>query len=136
MARRTTGVRGRPQTRPEDLGIRKRVFPASIAWLYPLSLLAQGGEKRLQLARKFCIGEAGTRTPCAHDDLGPLSPCHRRASGQCCAGAECVLAAGFTLRALFAVALESPLAAWLGTEKLGVSEKVLRWRCLADCASA
>ena len=35
-----------------DLGIRKRVFPASIAWLYPLSLLAQGGEKNLQLARK------------------------------------------------------------------------------------
>lgn len=43
-----------------DLGIRKRVFPASIAWLYR-SVCWRRAAKRLQLARKFCIGEAGTR---------------------------------------------------------------------------
>ncbi len=53
-----------------EAGIRKQVFPESIGWLYPLSLLAQGGPKQLELARKFCIGEAGKRMPSAHDDWG------------------------------------------------------------------
>jgi len=53
-----------------ETGTRKRVFPDSISWLYPLCLLAQGGSKQLELARKFCTGEAGKRTPSAHDDWG------------------------------------------------------------------
>jgi superfamily II DNA or RNA helicase len=53
-----------------EMGVRKRVFPESVSWFYPLSLLAQGGQKQLELARKFCIGEAGKRTPSVHDDWG------------------------------------------------------------------
>lgn len=51
--------------RQSELGARKRVFPASIAWLYPLALLAQRTPKHLELARKFCRNEAGQR------ELGP-----------------------------------------------------------------
>ncbi len=46
-----------------EAGARKRVLPASIAWLYPLCLLAQQTPAHLELARKFCLGEAGSRTP-------------------------------------------------------------------------
>ncbi|MDD3481774.1 DEAD/DEAH box helicase [Azovibrio restrictus] len=53
-----------------ETGVRKRVFPESVTWFYPLSLLAQGGPKQLELARKFCVGEAGKRTPSAYDDWG------------------------------------------------------------------
>ncbi len=53
-----------------EMGVRKRVFPESISWLYPLALLAQGGPKHLEQARKFCISEAGSRTPSAHSGWG------------------------------------------------------------------
>ena len=53
-----------------EMGVRKRVFPESVSWLYPLSLLAQGSPKQLELARKFCVGEAGKRTPSAHNNWG------------------------------------------------------------------
>lgn len=46
-----------------ELGAKKRVLPTSIAWLYPLILLAQPTPKHLELARKFCIGESGKREP-------------------------------------------------------------------------
>ena len=47
----------------KEYGLRKRVFPGSISWLYPLALLAQGTPAHLELARKFCVGEAGKREP-------------------------------------------------------------------------
>lgn len=49
--------------RQTDVGAKKRVLPVSIAWLYPLTLLAQQTPKHLELARKFCIGESGKRDP-------------------------------------------------------------------------
>lgn len=49
--------------RQAEVGAKKRVFPASIAWVYPLTLLAQQTPKHLELARKFCIGEAGKKEP-------------------------------------------------------------------------
>lgn len=49
--------------RQAEVGAKKRVFPTSIAWIYPLILLAQQTPKHLELARKFCIGEAGKRDP-------------------------------------------------------------------------
>ncbi len=49
--------------RQVEAAARKRVLPASIAWLYPLALLAQQTPRHLELARKFCSGEAGSRTP-------------------------------------------------------------------------
>jgi len=49
--------------RQVEIGAKKRVFPSSIAWIYPLTLLAQQTPQHLELARKFCIGEAGKRDP-------------------------------------------------------------------------
>jgi superfamily II DNA or RNA helicase len=49
--------------RQAEVGAKKRIFPFSLAWLYPLTLLAQQNPAYLELARKFCIGEAGKRDP-------------------------------------------------------------------------
>jgi superfamily II DNA or RNA helicase len=49
--------------RQAELGTKKRVLPISLAWVYPLTLLAQQTPKHLELARKFCIGESGKRDP-------------------------------------------------------------------------
>ena len=49
--------------RSAEIGGKKRVFPYSIAWIYPLTLLAQQTPKHLELARKFCVGESGKRDP-------------------------------------------------------------------------
>ncbi|MBI2959395.1 MAG: DEAD/DEAH box helicase [Betaproteobacteria bacterium] len=49
---------------------RKRLLPASVAWFYPLALLAQQTPKHLDLAKKFCSGESGSRSPNLHDPWG------------------------------------------------------------------
>jgi superfamily II DNA or RNA helicase len=49
--------------RGDEVGARKRILPASLAWLYPIALLAQQTPRHLEAARKFCVGEAGKRTP-------------------------------------------------------------------------
>ena len=49
--------------RQVEVGARKRIFPYSLAWIYPLTLLAQQTPKHLELARKFCVGESGKRDP-------------------------------------------------------------------------
>lgn len=46
-----------------ESGEKKRVLPLSLAWIYPLTLLAQQTPQHLELARKFCIGESGKRDP-------------------------------------------------------------------------
>ena len=46
-----------------ETGSRKQLLPASLAWYYPLALLAQQTPKHVELARKFCLGEAGSKTP-------------------------------------------------------------------------
>ena len=46
-----------------ETGTRKRLLPASVAWLYPLALLAQQTPKHLELAKKFCTAESGSRNP-------------------------------------------------------------------------
>ena len=53
-----------------ETGARKRLFPPTLAWLYPLALLAQQTPKHFELARKFCAGESGTRKPHPHDPWG------------------------------------------------------------------
>jgi superfamily II DNA or RNA helicase len=50
----------------KETGARKRVLPVSLAWIYPLCLLAQQTPKHLELARKFCLGESGKRDPDPH----------------------------------------------------------------------
>jgi superfamily II DNA or RNA helicase len=46
-----------------ESGVRKRLLPPSLAWFYPLSLLAQGTPAGLARALKFCLGESGKRDP-------------------------------------------------------------------------
>ena len=53
-----------------DIGAASAIFPLSVAWLYPFALLAHATPKHLETARKFCIGEAGTRDPNPHDAWG------------------------------------------------------------------
>jgi superfamily II DNA or RNA helicase len=103
-----------------ETGIRKQVFPESISWLYPLSLLAQGGPKQLALARRFCISESGKRTPSAHDDWGRwVNAIDARL------GNAPLVASAFSLQASqyerYSLALfwKVMLAAWLGPDTLG-----------------
>ena len=53
-----------------ETGARKRLFSPTLAWLYPLALLAQQTPKHLELAKKFCAGESGTRNPRPHEGWG------------------------------------------------------------------
>ncbi len=53
-----------------ETGARKRFLPESVAWFYPLALLAQQTPKHLELAKKFCIGESGSRNPLPGDRWG------------------------------------------------------------------
>lgn len=104
-------------------GVRKRVFATSMAWYYPLCLLAQGTPKHLETARKFCLGEAGTRNPSPYDGWGgwvhaidvrlgnaALSPNVFRPSAS--------LYEQYSWRELWRVLL----AAWLGPESIGKPE--------------
>lgn len=49
--------------RQAEVNAKKRVFPTSLAWLYPMALLAQGTPKTVEQAHKFCVGESGSRNP-------------------------------------------------------------------------
>ena len=53
-----------------ETGTRKRLLPETVAWLYPLALLAQQTPKHLELAKKFCAGESGSRNPRPGDRWG------------------------------------------------------------------
>ncbi|MGL6069885.1 DEAD/DEAH box helicase [Craterilacuibacter sp.] len=44
-------------------GRRKQLMHDTMAWLYPLALMAQQTPAHLELARKFCATEAGSRNP-------------------------------------------------------------------------
>lgn len=56
--------------RKAEIGGSKRFLPDSYVWLYPLALLAQGTPKHIELARKFCAGEAGRREPSPFSEWG------------------------------------------------------------------
>ena len=53
-----------------ELKARKRLVPESIAWYYPVALIAQRTPQHLQAALKFCIGEAGERDPSPYAGWG------------------------------------------------------------------
>jgi hypothetical protein len=46
-----------------EIGGSKHLLPDSLAWFYPLSLLAQATPRHLELARKFCVGEVRQARP-------------------------------------------------------------------------
>ena len=56
--------------RRKEIGGSKRFLPDSVAWFYPLALLAQSTPAHLQLARKFCAAEAGRREPSPYSGWG------------------------------------------------------------------
>ena len=56
--------------RQVEMAARKRLLPESLAWYYPLALLAQQTPRHLELAKKFCTGESGSRSPSPHDPWG------------------------------------------------------------------
>jgi hypothetical protein len=103
-----------------EAGIRKQVFPESIGWLYPLALLAQGGPKQLELARKFCIGEAGKRTPSAHDDWGRwVNAIDARLGNATLVANAYSLQNSSYERYSLALFWKVMLAAWIGSDTLG-----------------
>ncbi|MDP3440234.1 MAG: hypothetical protein Q8R95_11605, partial [Azonexus sp.] len=103
-----------------EAGIRKQVFPDSIGWLYPLSLLAQGGPKQLELARKFCSGEAGKRTPSAHDDWGRwVNAIDARLGNTTLVPSAFSLQDSTYERYSLALFWKVMLAAWIGSDTLG-----------------
>ena len=65
-----TAFEGAIKRRQGEVAARKRVLPETVAWMYPLCLLAQHTSKHLELARKFCLGESGSRKPSSWDAWG------------------------------------------------------------------
>ncbi|MDD5329840.1 MAG: DEAD/DEAH box helicase [Sulfuricella sp.] len=105
--------------RQTEVSARKRVFPASMTWYYPLALIAQQTPKHLELARKFCIGEAGKREPHPYDPWGSWVHAASVRLG------DATLDKGAFLPELGNHAWLSSLwrillAAWLGPEALGI----------------
>ncbi len=124
--------------RQAEVGARKRIFPVSITWLYPLALLAQQTPKHLDLARKFCLGEAGTRTPSPFDDWGRWANAIGSRLG------DAALEPGaFALRAQsypytnFGTLWTLLLAAWLGRDALRPKQgDAAQPAAVAACADA
>ena len=110
--------------RGEEVRARKRILPTGLAWLYPLSLLAQGGPAQLQLARKFCAGEAGKREPNPYTGWGSWVHAIGFRLGESTLDRD-VFASIFVPQT--AVGIEALwtllLAAWLGAESLGLGSK-------------
>ncbi|MCX7274032.1 MAG: hypothetical protein NTV19_12810, partial [Burkholderiales bacterium] len=49
--------------RREETGLRKRLLPDTLVWLYPMCLFATREPARIAQARKFCAAEGGSRKP-------------------------------------------------------------------------
>jgi superfamily II DNA or RNA helicase len=56
--------------RKSEIGGTKHFLPDRLAWFYPLSLLAQKTPKHFDLARRFCLGESGSRNPSPYFEWG------------------------------------------------------------------
>ncbi|PKO87139.1 MAG: DNA helicase [Betaproteobacteria bacterium HGW-Betaproteobacteria-10] len=103
-----------------ETGFRKQIFPESISWLYPLALLAQGSPKQLEQARKFCISEAGKRTPNAHDDWGRwVNAIDARLGNAPLVPSAFSLQDSAYERYSLALFWKVMLATWIGSETLG-----------------
>ncbi|MDD2741351.1 MAG: SNF2-related protein [Rhodocyclaceae bacterium] len=110
--------------RQNETGSRKYLLSASLAWLYPLALLAQGTPKHLELARKYCAAESGKRDPSAHDPWG----CWVNAI-DCRLGKTALVKNAFSLepseheRVGLGLFWRVLLAAWLGLEVIDAPKK-------------
>jgi superfamily II DNA or RNA helicase len=50
--------------------VRRGVVPISLAWIYPMALMAGPAPAGWAAARKFCVAESGSRAPSPHDAWG------------------------------------------------------------------
>lgn len=108
--------------RQAEVSARKRIFPASIAWIYPLCLLAQQSPRHLELARKFCLGESGKRNPDIFRGWGRWAHAIGSRLGETALNGSAFAPARLDrLDGLWGVLL----AAWLGSGTLGLKEKEL-----------
>lgn len=110
--------------RQKETGARKYLLSASIGWLYPLALLAQGTPKHLEIARKYCASESGKRDPSAHDPWG----CWVNAI-DFKLGKAALVSTAFSLepssheRASLGLFWRVLLVAWLGQEAMGAPKQ-------------
>jgi superfamily II DNA or RNA helicase len=102
------------------LGRRKQLMPDRITWLYPLALLAQQTPRTLELARKFCATESGSRDPYPTDPWGGWVHAVRVRTGDATLDREAFeLHPHYGYRAHWANLWRSLLRAWLGREVIG-----------------
>jgi superfamily II DNA or RNA helicase len=103
---------------------RRNTFPSSIAWYYPLALLAQRTPWHLAAARKFCLGEAGSRDPSAFEGWGMWVHACRARLGEVTLRREAFDVTDRTTRHARLDSLWNLLlAAWLGADALGLGGK-------------
>ena len=107
--------------RQAEVGARKRVFPESLAWYYPLALLVRQSSKALETARKFCLGESGSRTPAPYAGWGLWVHVVGARLGEWPLDRRCL---EFQTHSSQRIALETVLwklllRAWAGTETAG-----------------
>lgn len=107
-----------------ETGARKHLLPLGLGWHYPLALLAQPLPKQLELARKFCIGESGTRTPGPYDPWGLWvhAIAVRRGDEKLVADAFFTSSNPYGTTPQWGDFWRLLLAAWLGPDLLGMDE--------------
>ncbi|MDP2831766.1 MAG: DEAD/DEAH box helicase [Pseudomonadota bacterium] len=111
--------------RQVEMGARKRIFPEAVIWQYPLALIAQQSSKHLELARKFCIGEAGKREPSPYDPWGVWVHALSVRLGDAPVEADAFLSglSNYKERPDWRDLWRLLLAAWLGPEALGMNDQ-------------
>jgi len=100
--------------RQTEIKTKKNAFPPSVAWLYPLALLAQNTPAHLQRAQKFCLGEAGKRKPDPQDPWGLWAHAISVRLGEVASEAEAFAPAMTNDKPGLSELWRLLLAAWLG----------------------
>ncbi len=124
------------KVRQVEIGARKRIFPEALIWRYPLALIAQQTPKQLELARKFCIGEAGKREPSPYDAWGVWAHAISVRLGDAPLEVDALLSgiSNYKPNPDWLDLWRLLLAAWLGPEALGMNDK--RGKIVEDVAMA
>ena len=111
--------------RQNETGARKNLLSASIAWLYPLALVAQGTPKHLETARKFCASESGKRDPSPHDPWGCwVNAIDFRLGKAALASSAFSLESSEYERVSLGLFWQALLAAWLGLDAIAAPKKI------------
>lgn len=110
--------------RQGEIGARKRVFPVSLAWYYPLALLAKAMPTQLEAARKFCQGESGKRTPPPDGPWGRWVHAIDVRTGRAEPDRRALSSSPFALSSPdWGAFWQVLLAAWLGPQRLRLNDQ-------------